>query len=106
MPTRSLTRSELFSHFATRFDVKRSAARAYFEELARLAEQELKRAGEFELPGVVKLVLRERAARTGRNPATGQPIQIPAKTVVKARVPGGLKRATLDGSDEETGPSA
>jgi DNA-binding protein HU-beta len=96
MPTRSMTRSELFSHFATRFDIKRSAARGYFDELARLAEQELKRAGEFELPGVVKLVLRDRAARTGRNPATGQPIQIPAKTVVKARVPSGLKRATLE----------
>ena len=37
----------------------------------------------------------DRAARTGRNPATGQPIPIAAKTVVKARIQKQLKDAVL-----------
>jgi DNA-binding protein HU-beta len=44
---------------------------------------------------MVKLVRRDRAARTGRNPATGEAITIPAKTVVKARVAKALKDKLL-----------
>jgi DNA-binding protein HU-beta len=79
-------KSELFSHFAERFEVKRTQAREYFDELTALAEKELKRSGEFVLPGMVKLVVQKRKARMGRNPATGEAIKIPAKTVVKARI--------------------
>ena len=88
-------KSELFSHFAERFEVKRTAAREYFDELAALAEKELKRAGEFTLPGMVKLVVQKRKARMGRNPATGEAIKIPAKTVVKSRVAMVAKDAIL-----------
>ena len=38
------------------------------------------------LPGVAKLVVQQRERRTGRNPATGAPVEIPAKQVVKARI--------------------
>ncbi|MDQ3252647.1 MAG: HU family DNA-binding protein, partial [Acidobacteriota bacterium] len=47
--------------------------------------------GEFSLPGFGKLVLSERKAREGRNPQTGDPIQIPAKTTLKFRVSKGMK---------------
>ena len=40
-------KSELFSHFADRFEVKRTQAREFFDELTTLAEKELKRSGEF-----------------------------------------------------------
>ena len=60
-----------------------------------LAEKELKRSGEFVLPGMVKLVVQKRKARMGRNPATGEAIKIPAKTVVKARIAKQLKDAVL-----------
>ena len=83
---RRMGKSELFSHFAERFEVKRTQAREYFDELTALAEKELKRSGEFVLPGMVKLVVQKRKARMGRNPATGEAIKIPAKTVVKARI--------------------
>ena len=76
-------KSELFSHFAERFDVKRTQAREYFDELTQLAEKELKSSGEFVLPGMVKLVVQKRKARMGRNPATGEAIKIPAKTTAK-----------------------
>jgi len=63
--------------------------------LLRLSEKELKRSGEFVIPGVCKLVVQRRKAREGRNPATGEPIKIPAKTVVKARIAKALKDAVL-----------
>ena len=88
-------KSELFSHFAERFDIKRTQARDFFDELAVLCEKELKRSGEFVLPGMVKLVVQKRKARIGRNPATGSPIEIPAKTVVKARIIKQLKDSVL-----------
>ena len=53
---RRMGKSELFSHFAERFEVKRTQAREFFDELTQLAEKELKRSGEFVLPGMVKLV--------------------------------------------------
>src|SRR4029453_15520803 len=62
---RRMGKSELFSHFAERFDVKRTQAREFFDELTQLAEKELKGAGEFVLPGMVKLVVQKRKARMG-----------------------------------------
>ena len=92
---RRMGKSELFSHFAERFDVKRTQSREFFDELQQLSERELKRCGVFVLPGMVKLVVQNRKARMGRNPATGEAIKIPAKTVVKARIAKQLKDSVL-----------
>ena len=92
---RRMGKSELFSHFADRFEVKRTQAREFFDELTTLAEKELKRSGEFVLPGMVKLVVQKRKARMGRNPATGESIKIPAKKVVKFRVAKAAKDAIV-----------
>ena len=88
---RRMGKSELFSHFAERFEVKRTQAREYFDELTALAEKELKRSGEFVLPGMVKLVVQKRKARMGRNPATGEAIKIKASKKVAFRVAKELK---------------
>ena len=48
-----------------------------------------------EIPGIVKIEKRHRAARMGRNPMTGEAISIPAKTVLKARVLKKLKDAVM-----------
>lgn len=92
---RRMGKSELFSHFADRFELKRTQVRDLFDELTSLGEKELKRTGEFVIPGLVKLVVQKRSARTGRNPATGATITIPAKTVVKARIVKQLKDSVL-----------
>jgi DNA-binding protein HU-beta len=92
---RRMGKSELFAHFADRFEMKRAQAREIFDALTELAEKELKRSGEFVLPGMVKLVVQKRKARMGRNPATGEAIKIAAKTVVKAKVVKQLKDAVL-----------
>jgi DNA-binding protein HU-beta len=92
---RRMSKSELFAHFSEKFGLKRTEVRDFFDALQQLSEAELKRAGEFVLPGMVKLVVQNREARVGRNPATGEAIQIPAKTVVKVRVAKQLKDAVL-----------
>ncbi len=90
---RRMGKSELFAYFADKFEWKRAQAREFFDELNTLAEKELKRSGEFTIPGMVKLVVQKRKARMGRNPATGEPIKIPAKTVVKMRLSKACKDA-------------
>jgi DNA-binding protein HU-beta len=59
--------------------------------LAQTAVKEVKKSGAFVLPGLGKLVRVDRKARIGRNPATGETINIPAKKVVKFRVAKAVK---------------
>ena len=56
---RRMGKMELFAHFADKFDMKRTPVRDLFEELLRLSEKELKRSGEFVLPGMCKLVVQQ-----------------------------------------------
>ncbi len=88
-------KTQLFAHFSEKFNMKRSDVREFFDELQRLSEEQLNASGEFTVPGMVKLVKQNRPARMGRNPATGEQIQIQAKTVVKARIPKQLKDSVL-----------
>ena len=90
---RRMGKMELFAHFAEKFDMKRTAVRDLFDELLRLSEKELKRSGEFVLPGMCKLVVQKRKAREGRNPRTGQPVMIAASKAPKFSAGKGLKDA-------------
>ncbi|HYE64068.1 MAG TPA: HU family DNA-binding protein [Pyrinomonadaceae bacterium] len=90
-----MTQSEVINHFAEKFELKRAQAKEFFDELANLASREVKENGEFVLPGFGKLVRSERKAREGRNPATGETIQIPAKTTLKFRVGKSMKDTVL-----------
>jgi DNA-binding protein HU-beta len=90
-----MTQSEVINHFAEKFSMKRAQAKELFDEIANLAQNEVKTNGEFVLPGFGKLVLSERKAREGRNPATGETIQIPAKTTLKFRVGKGMKDSVV-----------
>ena len=90
---KAMSKSQLAAHFAAKFQLKKKVAAEIFEELAKLSYTEAKNS--FTLPGIGKLVLVNRAARMGRNPATGETISIPAKTVVKFRVAKAAKEAVL-----------
>jgi len=90
---KTLTKSQIVSHFAEKFDFSKKTAAMIVEEVAALAVAETKKAGSFVIPGIGKLVLSKRKARMGFNPATGERIKIPAKTVVKMR----LAKACKDG---------
>lgn len=90
-----MTQSEVINHFAEKFGIKRVQAKEYFDELASLAGSEVRDNGEFVLPGFGKLVLSQRKAREGRNPATGATIQIPAKTTLKFRLGKAMKDSVV-----------
>jgi DNA-binding protein HU-beta len=90
-----MTQSEVFNYFAEKTGMKRGQVKDFFDELYNLASSEVKANGEFVLPGFGKLVRSDRKAREGRNPATGETIQIPAKTTLKFRVGKGMKDSVL-----------
>jgi len=90
-----MTKSELLQHLAEKLGVTKKQVQEFLEILASVAATETKKNGEFTLPGIGKLVKKHREARMGRNPATGEQIKIPAKTVVKFRVAKAAKDAIL-----------
>jgi DNA-binding protein HU-beta len=90
---KAMSKSQIAAHLASKFELKKKDAVAILEEFAKLAYREAKNS--FTLPGIGKLVLVDRKARIGRNPATGEQIQIPAKTVLKFRVAKAAKEAVL-----------
>ena len=90
-----MTKSELSSHIADKAGITKKAANDIIDELANVAYKETKKNGQFTFPGVGKLVVDKRKARTGRNPATGESIKIPAKKVVKFRVAKAAKDSIL-----------
>ena len=90
---KAMSKSAIVAHFAGKFDLKKKVVAEMFEELASLSYKEAKNS--FTIPGIGKLVLVNRKARLGRNPKTGETIQIPAKTVVKFRIAKAAKDAVL-----------
>jgi DNA-binding protein HU-beta len=95
MAKKLMTKSQIISHFAGKFELSKKASAAILDEVAALAVSETKKNGAFTLPGIGKLVLVKRKARIGRNPATGAEINIPAKTVVKMRIAKACKEAIV-----------
>ena len=90
-----MTKAQLSRHISERAGLIINAAGELIDELAAVAYKETKKNGQFTLPGLGKLVLDRRKARTGRNPATGETIKIPAKKVVKFRLAKAAKDAIL-----------
>ena len=90
-----ITKSQIVDHFAKKFELSKKTASLIIDEMAMLATAETKKTGVFTFPGIGKLVLVKRQARVGRNPATGEAINIPAKTVVKMRVAKACKDAII-----------
>jgi len=92
---KAMTKAKITDHLARKLDVSKKIANQFLEELASLSYREAKNT--FTLPGIGKLVLVNRKARMGRNPQTGQPIQIPARRVVRFRVAKAAKDSVLGG---------
>ena len=90
-----MTQSQLIKELAEKLGLSNKVAKEFITSYAEIAVRETKKIGEATLPGIGKLVRQERKARTGRNPATGATIKIPAKKVVKFRVAKAVKDATV-----------
>ena len=91
--SKRMTQTDIINHLADKSGMKKADAKEFFNALAALATSEVRKNGEFTLPGFGKLVKATRKAREGRNPATGKPIKIPAKTTVKFRLGKAMKDA-------------
>jgi len=90
---KAFTKSQIAAELAERNSITKKTAADILDQLAEMSHKNAKNT--FTLPGIGKLVLVNRKARIGRNPATGEQINIPAKKVVKFRVAKAAKDAIL-----------
>ena len=90
-----MTKSQMLDALAAANNMSKKDVAVFIDSLIDLAYKEVKNNGEFTIPGIGKLVKAHRKARMGRNPATGESIQIKAKTVVKFRIAKAAKDAVL-----------
>ena len=90
---KSKTKSEIIAGIAEATEITKKQAGLALETLVSMAYKGAK--DKFVIPGLGKLVLVQRQARMGRNPATGATINIPAKKVVKFRIAKAAKEAIL-----------
>ena len=89
----AMTKTQIVKELAEEIGISKKQVVTALEALTKLAYREAKNS--FTLPGLGKLVLVDRKARMGRNPKTGEQIQIAAKRVVKFRVAKACKEAVL-----------
>ena len=90
---KALSKSQIAASIAEEAGITKKQAVQILDHIAALAYKHAKNS--FVVPGLGKLVLVNRKARVGRNPATGESINIPAKKVVKFRVAKACKDAIL-----------
>ena len=90
---KAMTKTQIIAGMADAADITKQQAKAALEGMVAMAYKGAKDG--FTIPGVGKLVKVRRKARMGRNPATGESIKIPAKTVLKFRIAKAAKDAVL-----------
>lgn len=78
-----MNKGELVVSYAFLADTKPADAKTVVENFSKIFHDVLLTGEEVTIPGVGKLKVQVRPARAGRNPATGAPIEIPSKRVVK-----------------------
>ena len=86
-----MTKTELIEVLASEAKLEKKTTKEFLEALTTVVEKSIKKGEEVPLTGLGKFKVVKRKARIGRNPATGESIQIPAKTVVKFSVAKALK---------------
>jgi DNA-binding protein HU-beta len=90
-----MTQTQIIRELSEEAQVPTKTVKQLLTKFADMAVRETKKKGVFVMPGIGRLVRQERKARTGRNPATGEAIKIPAKKVVKFRIAKSVKDAIV-----------
>lgn len=90
-----MTKTQLVAEMADKTGLTKKQVEGFFGTLTEMAYRDVKKVGEFQIPGFGKMIKAKRAARMGVNPATGEKIKIAAKTVVKFRLAKAAKDAVL-----------
>ncbi len=88
-----MNKSELIEHIAKQADISKAAAGRSLEAVIGAVRTTLKKGGSVTIPGFGTFAVTKRAARTGRNPRTGDAIKIKAAKVPKFRPGKGLRDA-------------
>jgi DNA-binding protein HU-beta len=88
-----VNKNELIDAVASAASMKKSEAESVIEAVFDTIARELKNGSEVRLTGFGTFVVSQRAATEGRNPRTGETIQIPARKVPRFRAGKGLKEA-------------
>ena len=89
------TKSGIMAALAEAAGISKKQACAAYEELLQIAYAGAKAPKGLMLPGLGKILKAKSKARMGRNPATGEPIKIPARTKAKFRLCKAAKDAIL-----------
>lgn len=88
-----MNKQQLINEISEQTSQGKSSIGQVLDALAAAATVALQAGDEVVLPGLGKLKPRQTAARTGRNPATGEEVDIPARTAVKFTALKALKDA-------------
>jgi DNA-binding protein HU-beta len=88
-----MNKAELVNAIAQKTGQTASAVGEVLTAFEGVVTQAVASGEKVQLPGFLTFEQAQRAARTGRNPATGQEIQIPAATVPKVKVGKSFKDA-------------
>ena len=91
-----MTKSQIMTALAEEAGMSKKEMVEFWEKFMNLVYRECKENGEFTLPGLGKVVKQDRKARKGRNPMTGEEIDIPAKIVLKFRIAKAAKDSILE----------
>ena len=86
-----MTRDEMVARVMRTAGLTKANVSRFYDGLVELVKKELASRGEFVLPGLGTLCVRVRKARQGRNPRTGEVIQIPRRKVVRFRAYSALR---------------
>lgn len=93
--TKPLNKSQVVAELSGKLGISKKETTSFLDALTELAYRETKKNGAFIFPGIGKMILRKTKKRKGRNPQTGEIIDIPAKTVVKFSVFKACKEAIV-----------
>jgi DNA-binding protein HU-beta len=88
-----MNKNELVSAVAEEAGIEKGQAQAAVDAVFSVITGELKNGGDVRLVGFGNFSVSQRAASTGRNPQTGEAVNIPARTVPKFTAGKGLKDA-------------
>ena len=89
----TVSTKHLAAELAESHDMPKKQAEALLNDLVTSLTKHLKKGDRIRLVGLGVLVVRKRAARMGRNPATGEPVQIKASKKVAFRASKELKES-------------
>ena len=78
-----MNKSELIERMASDADISKAAAERALESFTTSVQSTLKKGGTVALVGFGSWSVTKRAARTGRNPKTGEPLRIAARKAPK-----------------------